>query len=111
MKRAAFSYAISVGVVAVMLAGCGGSQPPYGAPGRQARAAIRSRIISRFYSRTCTKQWSRVPAGVTNIYVGGRGAAGGGGDGGSVYVGRGGALRARTLVVPVQRRVKGWRSL
>jgi hypothetical protein len=34
MKSLEFSrYALTVGVVAALLAGCGGSQPPIGAPG------------------------------------------------------------------------------
>lgn len=37
MKSLEFSrYALSMGVAAAMLAGCGGSQPPIGAAGRDA---------------------------------------------------------------------------
>lgn len=102
MKRAAFSYALSVGVVAVMLAGCGGSQPPIGAPSATSESGDSLPYHKSFYY-TGTKQWFRVPAGVTKIDVVGRGAAGGGGDGGSVYGGRGGRVHAVVPVTPGER--------
>jgi hypothetical protein len=39
--------ALSIGVVAAMLAGCGGSQPPIGAPGAMPQSRARALIVAR----------------------------------------------------------------
>jgi hypothetical protein len=96
-------YALCSSVVAAMLAGCGGSQPPIGAaPGATSGNGDSLPYHKSFYY-TGTKQWFKVPAGVTQIDVVGRGAAGGGGDGGSVYGGRGGRVHAVVPVTPGER--------
>jgi hypothetical protein len=92
-------YALSSCVATVMLSGCGGSQPPIGAP-----TAANDRGDSLPYHKTFhyigAKQKFKVPAGVTKITVVARGAAGNGDTGyyGNPLFGRGGRVHA---IVPV----------
>src|SRR5579871_4823024 len=76
-------YALSSCVAAAMLVGCGGSQPPIGAP-----TVIPSDTPSgsRTFPYTGNKQTFKVPHSVTKITVVVRGAAGGAGArGGRVF--------------------------
>jgi hypothetical protein len=105
------SCALSV-CLSAFLAGCGGSQPPIGAPGAMAQTpAIAAHGGSREWSKlsqsfshhetfhyTGEKQIFKVPAGVTSIAVVALGAAGGGTE-----YGRGGRVYAVIPVAPKER--------
>ncbi len=80
---------------AALFAGCGGSQPPIGAPGSE-RAALTSH--QKTFSYTGKKQTFTVPSGVTRIDVDARGAQGGGS-----YGGLGGHVVALIDVTPGQK--------
>jgi hypothetical protein len=97
--NAAFCYALTVSTVA-MLAGCGGSQPPIGAPyiSSGAREALPHH---HKFDYTGAKQLFRVPVGVTSIAVVALGAAGG--ATGSYYGTEGGAGGRVHAVIPVYR--------
>src|ERR1700729_1129603 len=100
-------HALAIGAATALLAGCGGSQPPIGAPGATPQTQVQPTPMSssntvlttgglphhRTFKYTGTEQTFKVPSGVTQITVVARGAAGGarGGeyapraDGGRVY--------------------------
>jgi hypothetical protein len=73
-------YAISSSIAVAMLAGCGGSQPPIGAPAATAQNyAINSTAArDKTFEYTGAEQSFKVPAGVTSIVVDALGAAGAG---------------------------------
>jgi len=90
-----------------MLAGCGASQPPIGAPGAipQSRA-INNTIAAhqKTFHYTGGKQSFTVPARVQSITVVARGAAGYSGCLGPLWaLGRGGRISAAIPVIPHQR--------
>lgn len=99
--------AITIGVAVVLLAGCGGSQPPIGAPPitgpRTANDNVDSLPYHKTFQYTGGKQSFNVPAGVKSITVVARGAAGDGGTGSTSehyeYFGRGGRVYA---TIPVR---------
>jgi hypothetical protein len=90
---------------AAMLASCGGSQPPIGAPGAvPLSGSAKSLPHHKTFHYTGAEQSFKVPNGVTFITVVARGAAGDGGYGSTssqhfVYYGRGGRVYA---IVPVK---------
>jgi hypothetical protein len=78
------SHVLSSGVAAVMLAGCGESQPPIGAPGTNGIEQVLSHHLTFHY--TGNEQSFKAPGGVKWITIVALGAAGGGlgGRGGRV---------------------------
>jgi hypothetical protein len=98
-SNAAFCYALTVTAVA-MLAGCGGSQAPIGAPYTSSGAREALPHHHKF-DYTGAKQLFRVPVGVTSITVVALGAAGG--ATGSYYGTEGGAGGRVHAVIPVYR--------
>jgi hypothetical protein len=98
--------AISIGVAAALLAGCGGSQPPIGAPGVTPDDSD-SLTHHHTFKYTGAKQPFIVPAGVTRITVVALGGAGSG-DNSRFYCGhadpdcfgRGGRIYAEIPVKP-----------
>jgi hypothetical protein len=80
-------YALAIGAAAALLAGCGGSQPPIGAPGATTDTAD-SLPYHKTFNYTGRKQTFTVPDGVKKLKVIAVGAQGGGdipGYGGRVY--------------------------
>ena len=95
------SCTFTIGAAAALLAGCGGSQPPLGAPGAmpQNTAAHGSKTFNYFGS----EQHFKVPRGVTQLTVTARGASGPYGATGSyctVIGGLGGVVKATIPVTP-----------
>jgi hypothetical protein len=91
------SYALSGCIAAAMLAGCGGSQPPIGAPG-----AMQNRFSNmKIFRYTGHRQTFIVPSGVNQLEVAVLGASGGSTEGsfGSVG-GNGGRVKATVPVTP-----------
>ena len=68
------SYALSGGVALALLAACGGSQPPIGAPGAMAQS--RAAHGSKTFDYTGSEQHFKVPRGVTQLTVTASGASG-----------------------------------
>jgi hypothetical protein len=94
--------ALSFGIAAASLAGCGGSQPPMGAPGSPPQAPAH-KLRSQTFTFTGAPQSFVVPHDVTSITVtadgasgatgsgmGGREVGAGGGGGGGGWFGGGG---------------------
>jgi hypothetical protein len=97
--------ALSLVVAAVILAGCGGLQPPIGATGAMANGSYPAlhNKHSQMFSFTGAKQTFIVPTGVTQITVVARGASGPyGAVSGSCIVtsGLGGLVKATIPVTP-----------
>lgn len=68
-----FRHAFGACVAAGMIAGCGGSQPPIGAPSGNTSKTVRSHEVFRY---TGSEQTFTVPAGVTHLTITARGASG-----------------------------------
>ena len=74
MTTLAFGYhSLSVSVVAILLAGCGGSQPSSNALGVRSQSASHG---SETFSYTGAEQAFTVPTGVTQVTITARGASG-----------------------------------
>jgi hypothetical protein len=93
--------ALGICAAAAMLAGCGGSQPPIGAPLVSNAAGAYSHHHTFRY--TGAKQVFIVPGNVTEIHVVALGGNGGGCSSGSCYGGYGGRVSADIPVTPHQR--------
>lgn len=91
--------ALSIGAAIVLLAGCGGPQPPIGVHG-VASSHPDALPYHRTFHYTGNKQSFVVPARVTSITIVARGAAGAG-EAGTQLFGRGGRVYA---VIPVHPR-------
>src|ERR1700729_4187663 len=107
MKSSGLSrYAVTIGAVSALLAGCGGSQPPIGATAAMPQSyAIYGTKAARYktFNYTGAEQSFKVPAGVTLIDVDARGAAGTGHKPGYVgSPGNGGRVMATIPVQPGQ---------
>jgi len=94
-------YALSSCVAAAMLAGCGGSQPPIGAPNRSS-AIGQSSSRYRTFHYTGKAQSFKVPTGVTHVTIRASGASGPSQGGSSCYFngGDGGIVKATISVTP-----------
>jgi hypothetical protein len=93
-------YTLSIGVVAAMLAGCGGSQPQIGANVVSAGMQAPSRQRTFYY--TGGKQTFDVPIGVTQVTIVAKGAAGSNGGPDSQYsAGNGGGAGYTQATIPV----------
>jgi hypothetical protein len=99
MKIVVLYCTLAICVAAATLSGCGGSQPPMGAPSATSESGDSLPYHKPFYY-TGAKQSFKVPAGVTKIDIVGRGAAGGSRYEGSPYGGRGGRVHAVIPVTP-----------
>src|SRR5579871_354507 len=87
-------HAVSIFVAAVFLSGCGGMQPPMGAPSFSAQSASRHQT----FGYTGKEQTFKVPAGVKMITVDARGAGGGGAPASGHHGGWGGRVTAELPV-------------
>ena len=100
-------YALISCVAAALLGGCGGSQPPIGAPNAMPKVVIGSIVPldngalphHRTFHYTGEQQSFKVPRGVTRITVLARGASGGESTSRITRSGRGGRVYA---VIPVR---------
>lgn len=94
-------FALSLGVAAALLAACGGSQPPIGAPDATTVSGD-SLPYHHTFNYTGSEQSFKVPAGVRSITVVARGAAGTGKPPsyGHDFFGRGGRVYAVISVRP-----------
>jgi large repetitive protein len=90
-------FAFSMGIAAALLAGCGGSQPPVGAPGAMPQIAASKKT----FHYTGHKQTFVVPGGVNQLNVTVLGASGGSTENsyGSLG-GNGGRVKATIPVTP-----------
>lgn len=91
-----FIGALILSMAFALLAGCGGSQPPVGAPG-PASDHEHSLPSHQTFKYVGKKQLFKVPVGVTQLQVILRGAGGGGTNGG-----RGGRVSATIAVTPYE---------
>jgi hypothetical protein len=99
-----FSYALTIGATATLLAGCGGSLQLAGTPGN-ANSGVRPTSGSKTFKYTGTEQSFVVPTGVIRLTVVARGAEGGGASGSNSYQrffegGIGGRVYAQIPVKP-----------
>ncbi len=97
MRLANLGYTLGLSAAVATLFGCGGLQPPIGAPGTSGTEKVSSRHLTFRY--TGTKQSFVVPTGVESITVVARGA-GGGKNGYLQGGGRGGRVDATVPVTP-----------
>ncbi|HEY1656292.1 MAG TPA: glycine-rich protein [Candidatus Tumulicola sp.] len=96
--------ALSLVVAAAMLAGCGGSEPPIGAPGAMPWSPLtpHARKHSRAFTYTGYEQYFTVPESVTHLRIAVDGATGGliGGSYSNRSGGLGGRVKATIPVTP-----------
>jgi len=94
-------FALTFGATAAMLAACGGSQPPIGAP-NGANDIGRFASHRRTFHYTGNAQSFKVPTGVTHITIRATGASGPSQGGSSCYFtgGNGGVVKATIAVTP-----------
>jgi hypothetical protein len=100
-------FALSTCVVAALLAGCGGSQPPVSAQSAMWRTVYNGNSLAhqKTFHYIHSKQTFEVPAKVTEITVVARGAAGASGSGGRAATARGGRTFAIIPVTPGEKLV------
>ncbi len=99
MKNRVLSrYALSCCVASAMLAGCGGLQPPMGAPSGTYDSDARA--YHKTFRYTGSEQRFTVPATVTEVHVVARGAAGSNDSSGAAVPARGGRVSAVISVTP-----------
>jgi hypothetical protein len=105
LARCALTISAAASAAATLLTGCGGSQPPIGAPGAMSNGSYPAphNKHSQTFSFTGDKQQFQVPAGVTQVTVVADGASGPYGAVGSnctVIGGLGGLVQATISVTP-----------
>jgi len=97
MNRGLFD-ALCLSVAFALLAGCGGSQSPIGAPATNFVGPSRARDKQVFHY-TGFEQSFKAPSGVTQVRIVAKGASGGG-NCGTCQAGTGGLVRATITVTP-----------